>query len=93
MNCRPSLRSARYTGIQMTVIVGKQIRLTKIGQTVMKRIGDCIAEGGAVTFREYIKRQVSFADVTLSWEQDNDNDGAGQQRQRLIDDRHEPDAV
>lgn len=86
MTCRPSLRSARYTGIQMTVIVGKEIRLTKNGKAVMKRIGDCIAEGGAVTFKEYIKRQVSYADVTLSWEQNDDNDGAGQQRQHSSDD-------
>lgn len=92
MTCRPSPRRTVYHRVRMTCVTHTPYRIdkyeiarTKTGAGMMKEIGKCIAGGGRVIFDQWFEHHEEYASATLEWEQDDDNDGAGQQRQHSGD--------
>jgi hypothetical protein len=82
-----------YANVRMTCVTRssryydkQDIARTKTGAGMMKEIGKCIKQGGRVTFDQWFVGHEEYASATLEWEQDDDNDGAGQQRQHRGDD-------
>lgn len=92
MTSHHSPRKTVYDDVRMTCVTAsgysgkKDIVRTKTGAGMMKEIGKCIAGGGRVIFDQWFVGDEEYASATLEWEQDDDNDGAGQQRQHSGDD-------